>query len=868
LSITVYPYKLTQRELEARLEPGLTVLPGQYLRFSSAEPGFGEPIFGQVREVRALPPSSPGLPGGYRLLIDLLYGTPNLSPQQVALLNAAQMGQEIQGLQEPIAQPLSLSPDFSAELNRLGALTVIAGDDFVQKYEALQLLIRAIHPHRRLVILDPLGVFAEENGLAVWRAGREVRLSLPAVGSKSFLDTFGELFAPGLREAALRIVADHLPPMQEFLGFQSLLDWYGSLSVPLKNLIVQNFYLVAQASVFADLPEQSLDWNRSATNAVTVLDLSTLQEPWRGLFFREAVQSLLEQSAEDVVPVLLYPENYLPNLSQWVQRADEAEFRLIMLASPYVDDALLAMANNRLFADSPEKISLNGSLTMGLPLVIPTLNTLGVNQASAQPAEDTRKSVPAPSAVAHPAGEEQEAHFGFSSFNVPLLELGVSGVTMDTESLASEFASEAEPPLHWLGEAADPTTWEPSESETGEMLSDSVETQDTQFHPDFIEFRHPAEGEALDTDETSPAEAPAEAKRDAAPLPPVVDLSSPQAEAVPEFLTASQLSQLLASSPSDEASDMEEELFCGKNNGPAPMSTRREGRNSAELAPKPQDIVAAGHSVSDNMPAELDWTTSQEDSVQGLQSAEEWASADHFPVPELEPKADMIWDQPQEASAPVAEKPESLPPPFPTPEEYEREEFHFDLNPDNVTAYESPAPSDTLRADAPSPVTQSLDEFAAFDFPVEPGFDANESDTIWDSGELESAAAQTRIAETGAEVLSGIDEMDTELDDTLDLIFPHYPTAGQQEARPDTAPSAPPVRDEPMVIVQKPAEPPVGGQEAFQAGDRVRHPNYGAGVVQKVIPTEESVVLNIVFDSVGKRLLDPSLCELSREAGV
>jgi hypothetical protein len=35
------------------------------------------------------------------------------------------------------------------------------------------------------------------------------------------------------------------------------------------------------------------------------------------------------------------------------------------------------------------------------------------------------------------------------------------------------------------------------------------------------------------------------------------------------------------------------------------------------------------------------------------------------------------------------------------------------------------------------------------------------------------------------------------------------------------------------------------------------------GIVQKVIPVDQSVILNITFENVGKRLLDPALTELS-----
>jgi hypothetical protein len=57
-------------------------------------------------------------------------------------------------------------------------------------------------------------------------------------------------------------------------------------------------------------------------------------------------------------------------------------------------------------------------------------------------------------------------------------------------------------------------------------------------------------------------------------------------------------------------------------------------------------------------------------------------------------------------------------------------------------------------------------------------------------------------------------------------------------------------------------------ESLYQPGDRVQHPTYGAGTVMKVLPMAEQVILNISFDRVGKRLLDPTLCQLTREGEV
>lgn len=52
---------------------------------------------------------------------------------------------------------------------------------------------------------------------------------------------------------------------------------------------------------------------------------------------------------------------------------------------------------------------------------------------------------------------------------------------------------------------------------------------------------------------------------------------------------------------------------------------------------------------------------------------------------------------------------------------------------------------------------------------------------------------------------------------------------------------------------------------SYQEGDTVHHEKYGAGTVQKVMSMEGRVILNIQFEQVGKRLLDPNLSPLNKQ---
>ena len=50
----------------------------------------------------------------------------------------------------------------------------------------------------------------------------------------------------------------------------------------------------------------------------------------------------------------------------------------------------------------------------------------------------------------------------------------------------------------------------------------------------------------------------------------------------------------------------------------------------------------------------------------------------------------------------------------------------------------------------------------------------------------------------------------------------------------------------------------------FVQGDGVTHPRYGRGVVEKIIKYGDKTLCSIAFENVGRRLLDPSISELTK----
>lgn len=824
MSITVYPYKLTERALEARLAPGLTVLPGQLLRFESEKP-----VYGKIAEVRVLPSSAAGMPDGVGVVIELLHGVPSLEPKTVLLLTAAQMAREVQALLEPLTHPLRLSSRFSVDFEALGTFTLVEGNDFLLKYEALQRLVDGIKAYRRVLIIDPLGIFEEGGGYTYRKAGRDVRLSVQHVGTRQFLQAFGEMFSPELREVALRAVADHLPMTKGFIGFSHWLNLEAAVNVPLKNLIVQNYHTVMHSQVFADTPDQVLALN-TIQQAVCVLDISELPDPWKGLFYQEACCSAFAPDSGGIMPVLLYPEKYLPDLLSWVQMADETGLSLLMLASSFSEATLREKASNYIWIESADQMELQGSLTLGLPIRLPLSGRHPIQERSPASA-----NISIDEDAIEPVSEtEYEPYFppppSNTLLNQTAFEQSPSPLSPQAAPSADDFVADwgAVEPLIGIDE-----------------IRETVETPRSVV----------SKADNLNPSEFKEVEATA----------PIVDLSSPPPEPSISFLTAEQLSQLLAS---DAASGVSPGADQAKEAG-ATVANQPE----AKRVP-PGNAPVMFEEMSSELP-----TAMEDEAHYGYSSFQ--VDLDNVSTLSLEPQpAEPL---PVSAPSPIQQRPAHSP--FPTPEEYEKDEFNFDLEPDvSMTSQQSAdmAP-DGLNGGIRESVSRSLDEFSQ-DLPLDSSFLDSSMDEPWFEIEPDiqtSSAPMPDVAltppgrelqepavapegsgrQTESRTSSSVLE-DDEMQDALDLIFPLQPSGSSPESVSGQASHV--LEEEPVPIVHRQEMLPSGNQGAFQVGGRVRHATYGVGVIQKIIPMDETVILNIMFEKVGKRLLDPALCDLGQ----
>jgi hypothetical protein len=706
--------------------------------------------YGQVLSVCADP--RPGQEGesGSLVRLRVLYGCPTLSPGPAHILEAGEIARVVQELQGPVEHPLALDAVGPTDFFRLGALTVIQGNDFAHKHEALMLLVRAIEPYQHVLILDPLGLSAPGDGVARLQAGDDRRLSLQRLGSKRFLDAFAELLPVALREAGLRTVANLLPPSPDtFLGFQALLALEALAEAPLRNLILQNLHALARARVFADTPDEAFTPENALPKPVSILDLSPLPEPWKSLFYAEACREILQNAEGDIALALIHPEHYWPDLSAWVRQADESESNLLVLASPDPKarsqgrrysprkngrekenriNGWQELANNRLWVDSHGRATLQGELTLGLPVPF----ALSSSEADSSPAQPDAMQLPLLSAPSPPFREEPDS------------------------DLISPTAS--------------------------------------------------------DSPEASPATGP---------------------EVLPESPPIAEMALIAPDEP--EIGSAEE----------TPVSSDEPEAPSLEPSPVPLPEAII------RQPAE-EPEVSTETPQEAVSSPEDEEIVSWMPVFEDNPL--LASDTPE----PVVEAIDSAPAEIPA-ESGDDEPFFFDPGLlGELEAFSIHADDDDIAAGSIAlPPSEGASATAAFPYPEMPGHPVEPEDIALDAL-LETA--RSKGPET--EALEPAESQDTQEETPV-------PDAGSEAETPapEMPVPPPPFVDEPPPIHHRESDKPGTAlpHTDYRVGERVRHPGYGTGVIRKILPMDNQVILNVTFERVGKRLLDPSLCTLIRE---
>ena len=721
MTLTAYPCKLSPEELETRLAGGMLPLPGQVLRLDGRSPSYVQVLSVQADLQQVDGGTIPSSRSG-TVLCRILHGRPSMTPAPAHILSSPALRNAFQSLQGAINHPLSLAAAGSFDFFRLGALTVIQGEEFSSQYTALTLLMQGITPYQKILLLDPLGMALPGEGIVCLHAGEDFRLSLQNVGSKQFLDNFAQLLPQTLQEAGLRTLANLLPTsMQSFIGFQSLFALERLAEAPLRNLILQNLHTMDQARIFANTPDDVFSLEKPLPQPISILDLSVLTEPWKSLFYAEICRHVIHTAGGDITLALIHPEHYLPDLPAQLRQAEEAELTILALSSPYGETSHYGTASNRLWAKTDTRLLLQGKLTLGLPIEFSLSGE--TDELPEQPEQEEEKqeihALPLPAPSRKPPPMQETASIVDET---PALSTSASihEETLPVVSPASDFLEESNSPI--------------SISEVPTLVAEET----TNWNP---------EPEALEN-ETEPEESF-----------PFTEISEPDA------LESGQHRK-----PEDE--EKEPEAF------------------QAELSVVEEELF-------------IDDTNPSEDT--DILDEEDW-------LPDFD--ASLI---------PM------------TPGENE---------PSLLTLSQTEASSEPN-----SPEGEFLeedDDALFFDFDPDLGNDLLLSDTAEPTATL--AGSSSPVAQTPSPPMPE------------ELSYDKPPPPPEIEA-PPFVDETPPIHQRETNLPDKMLQ-----ESLYQPGDRVHHPTYGSGVVLKVLPMAEQVILNITFDQVGKRLLDPSLCQLTRDA--
>lgn len=405
-SIEVSPYKISLDEVEIYLDEDVSLKPGQMLCFESDSPVYGQVVAMKSGVSRGQ--SSYGSDEGALQVarIRILFGQPSFGMDSARILTPEEMGRDIQRIKSDIEYPLQLGEGFAGDFWDLGTLTVIDGESIGGKCHGLTAMMDAVLTYQRILVIDPLGIFGHDEGIDVLYAGQDCHMSLQDVGLKRLTTCLLDLLPENLAEQAVGYLSRELSLSDEFLPYRDILHPDRLASFNASAPMTQGLQMIERQHVFANDEAGVFSIDGIAGNA-TALNLSKLAEPWKTLFYEQALIRMLSNAEGDIVPVLIYPENYLAPMEPWIRKADEAGLTMLLLASPYLPDDIRDMADNELFAEDDNRFLLSGRLTCDLPVRF-SLPESGEREDEQAPAAVPPVTAPAPEPLP-PAPQPTEA---------------------------------------------------------------------------------------------------------------------------------------------------------------------------------------------------------------------------------------------------------------------------------------------------------------------------------------------------------------------------------------------------------------------------------------------------------------------------
>jgi hypothetical protein len=898
LTLTAYPSKLSADLLEVRLEGNPLPRPQQVLKLKSQDDPSSETVFCEVVSVTLIDNKAGEMI--CKVALKVLNGSPTLTSLKATILDQAELAKAAHSLLAPVQHPILIgakeASEPSVDFFRLGPLSLVdGGNELSVRVSALMQVLRGIQPYQRILLIDPVGVVMPSDPSAHIRAGQDGSLALQQVSGKRFLEVFAETLPEFLQEAGLRTVASILPQSSrgnksEFVGFQSLMALEALTEAPLRNLILQTLYSLQEARVFAEKPEQVLSFKRGLPAPITILDLSMLPDPWKGFVYAEICQRALQEIAGELVLAMIHPEIYLSDWPKWIQHASEEELNYLVIPSPYriPSNALIhhsldwKTSANNVFTVSTDahSFTVKGDLTLGLPIKyalthdqsgIPSTSLSKASLAAWQAPFDEELLPEYPSELRQALSSKERNSRQEESEN------DVSGNydTYDDDDFEDEeYDEDDDQYLDEEDEGAELSDSEldDSDDEDSDISEDEISARKIDIHnnesdsekkyeavsdvKDEIEFETEDQDEEDDEHENETDSSIDESKSSEELDEEVFD----EQRYYSSYLGEQEAS--LVSSSSNITSDVsaeanfplltDETVLVEEVSSAAPLQESVD--DGAEEKDVAEDDDAEGEDEFDfglgseseamfnNLQApggirvkestyQPSYILQPEANFQGLPSSEH--SPEHQSPSEHQGGKDAV------SNLDTNEEEDDF-----GDEESGDFGFNFDATlyePSWLTPasnWQSPQQRSSQKAKPPqeeSYTTPPQQQESQLYHSAAPAYDnpSNEEQNYPDYSNP-----------------SGYEEYEDEYSES---------TEAASDPGIESAP------DEEIPVVTRNAVPKVPA--GYFVGERVRHPQYGLGTITKILPMAEQVILNITFDQVGKRLLDPSLCELTREEG-
>ena len=866
MTLTAYPSKLSTDLLEARLEGHPLPRPQQILKLDNPSVGQSQDaVFCEVSWV-SLPKNALN-ENACQVGLKVLHGSPALAPYTAVILDSAQVAKAAHHLLSPIQNPILIGAKGSSELPvdffRLGALTVVeGGNDLSTRISALMQILRGIQPYQRILLIDPIGVVMPSDASAHIRAGLDGGLSLQQVNSKRFLEVFSETLPEFLREAGLRTVASILPQSSrgnknEFIGFQSLMALEALTEAPLRNLILQTLYTLMDAKVFAETPEEVLNFKKGLPSPITILDISMLPDPWKGFFYAEICQRALHDVEGELVLAMLHPEIYLSDWPKWIQQASEEELNYLVVPSPfrvpsssnsYTHDWQASSNNVFTISIDNQSLILKGDLTLGLPvryalktdaLLLP-LSSSQTSIASWQSPFDVddeassgellseypselRQALAPTEQSAEDEIDEEDSALEYHTYRDDYEEKDYGDADDDLDEDEEDYSQDGT----FDDEDTDELDEDSDEESEFEESDEDVEPEESEDNDDLEDDDSESSEEiGLESSDNTDDEVESEiyyssylGNQESLPAPP---LTEPKETNSPLFVNESIQPNEVQSSPSDSASetDLGDDFNFSTAllpDDPAFSDQSSKHYEKNEQSASPLDSMGVIQNDREQASTYKEEASSQGASdlgqEQGPQRYSESSSLGNDGEDDFgdEESGDFNFNFDATLFEPSWLTPASNWQPSPSPRASQKARYTEE------EPYTAPSRQD-MEAYRPAPAVDN-----------QPSLDPEErtyhNDSYSDYEENEGAYADEQVQ-------------------------------SEAESSPD---------EQIPVVTRNTAAPKVPA--GYFVGERIRHPQYGLGTITKILPMADQVILNITFDQVGKRLLDPSLCELTREGG-